>query len=173
MYIKPGYTPPATSPPPVDAGRRLLTLPRHDGELRISISQYQGNDYLSIRVWEPGAYDPGLYPTKKGVSIRISEIDHVLSALEHAREIVEGERPREDRRREGPAEKQVIISPVSHEETPRYVPPRHGGHRHRPPFDPTPLKSPGGAAENFDEFHACGTRGEDRDRDASRGTGHG
>jgi hypothetical protein len=93
MYIKPGYTPPGTSPPPVDAGKRLLTLPRHDGELRISISQYQGNDYLSLRVWEPGAYDPGLYPTKKGVSIRISEIDHVISALEHAREIVEGEDP--------------------------------------------------------------------------------
>jgi hypothetical protein len=167
MYIKPGYTPPAASPPPVDSGKRLLTLPRHDGELRISISQYQGNDYLSIRVWEPGAYDPGLYPTKKGVSIRISEIDHVISALEHAREIVEGERPREDRRGEGPAEPNVDnVNIRSHdEETPRYVE-RRGRPRPRI-LDPEDLRTPAGAADSFDEFGACGKQGEDRDRDAS------
>lgn len=173
MYIKPGYTPPGTSPPPVDAGRRLATLPRRFGELRIALSEYQGHQYISFRVWEPGAYDPGLYPTQKGVSVRTSELDHVISALEHAKSILDGERPREDRRGEGPAEPNVSNANISSrdDENPRYIPKRG---RPRPRIlDPSTLTTPAGAADDFDEFdrpgQACGNHPGDGRRDRTQG----
>jgi hypothetical protein len=51
-----------------------VTLPRGEGaELRVSLAEYQGRPYVSLRVWERGS-DGELWPSKKGCSIRASEI---------------------------------------------------------------------------------------------------
>jgi hypothetical protein len=141
-----------------DQGKRLATLPRGTAELRVSLATYGSalRPWISLRVWEPG-YDGQPYPTKSGCSVRIHEIDDVISALEHAKSILAGERPRED----SPEPKGSIATFRSHDdETPRYVE-RRGRPRPRA-FDPTPLKSPAGAADSFDEFDACGNRGDGR-----------
>jgi hypothetical protein len=78
---------PAGSPPLAEAstgeGLRLATIPRsHREELRISIDQYQGRPFVSVRVWV--LYPDGWHPTKKGTSVRRSELREVISALSEA-----------------------------------------------------------------------------------------
>jgi hypothetical protein len=158
MYVSPNHPEyeRLTSPPaPIeDQGTRLATLPRHASELRVSLAEYQGRPYVSLRVWEPGAYDPGLYPTQKGVSVRTSELDHVISALEHAKSILEGE---------DPGGKGIASSDTPRDDVPRYIPKRG---RPRPRIlDPTPLRTAPGTGAEFDEFDECGNQGIDRDRD--------
>src|SRR4051794_12919928 len=110
MWVSPNHPdPPRQADPPEDPGRRLCTLARGTAELRVSLATYgsASRPYISLRVWEPG-YDGSPYPTKSGCSVRIHEIDEVISALEHAKSILlEGERPRDDRRGEAPAGKGV------------------------------------------------------------------
>lgn len=72
-------------PTPVDNGKRLATIRRGEGEeLRVSLDEYEGRPFLSIRVWRNGYPDP-----KRGVTIRIRELadfaDGVAAALEEAK----------------------------------------------------------------------------------------
>lgn len=68
--------------------RRLATFPRgRDGaeELRIGLDEFadeRGNahKYLSLRIWFK-AEDGKFYPTKKGVTVRMSELEEVTAAL--------------------------------------------------------------------------------------------
>jgi hypothetical protein len=61
---------------------RIRGIPRgpHE-ELRISLSEYEGWPYVDLRVWVQYPGVAGWRPTPKGTSIRIREIEDVISAL--------------------------------------------------------------------------------------------
>ena len=72
---------------PVDDGVPLAALPRNNGqeELRVGLKEYQGNRYVSLRVW---GLDPGSdswFPVRgKGCSVRLGEAEAVVEALRKA-----------------------------------------------------------------------------------------
>jgi hypothetical protein len=86
MWINPKHPNPPRQPrPPADTGRRLATIPRGDGreELRVNLAEYHGRPYIALRLWQrdpSGAW----WPTRKGVSIRLSEARDVADALAEA-----------------------------------------------------------------------------------------
>lgn len=76
-------TRPRQTSPPEATGKLLATCVRghkKNEELRISLDEYRGHAYVSLRVWERGGKGP-FWPSKKGVTIRLSEIETVLAAL--------------------------------------------------------------------------------------------
>ena len=82
---------------PDDQGERLVTLPRSsragEEELRVSLAEYQGHPYLSLRVWARDSYGQ-FWPLKnKGVSVRLSEAQDVAEALMAGLRIAEQGRP--------------------------------------------------------------------------------
>lgn len=86
MWRNPNYPSPAPIAPAEDKGRRLATIPRRGRdealeELRISLEEYQGHPYLSVRLWTKGGGSGEFFPTRKGCSIRISEAEQVSAAL--------------------------------------------------------------------------------------------
>ena len=74
---------PAGGDAPEERGERLATLSRNEGvEVRITWDEYQGSPFLGLREWVPGG--GGHYPTKKGVTVRISELPALANALADA-----------------------------------------------------------------------------------------
>jgi hypothetical protein len=68
---------------PEERGERLATLSRNEGvEVRITWDQYKGSPFLGLREWMPGT--DGMYPTKKGVTVRVSELPALANALADA-----------------------------------------------------------------------------------------
>jgi hypothetical protein len=72
------HPPREVRPPPADEGVPLATIPRRSkdgaaGELRLRWLEYEHRPYISVRLWEASA-DGQLWPTKKGVTIRLSEL---------------------------------------------------------------------------------------------------
>jgi len=68
-----------------------VALPRKRGseELRVTLAEYEGHPYVSLRVWAPGT-DGRPWPVKgKGCSIRIAELADVADALLDAQRIVD------------------------------------------------------------------------------------
>lgn len=111
MWVNPKYAPPspAAAREPRSEGRRLATLPRpghgrkDEEELRVSLDEYQGHEYVSIRLWFRSPRDGAWYPTKKGTSIRLRELEPVIDALTEANHATTAERPEPPRsRREAP-----------------------------------------------------------------------
>jgi hypothetical protein len=90
MWVNPKHPdPPRRSTPPPETGRRLLALPRGDREeLRVTLDEFNGHPYLAVRVWQR---DQGgsWWPTRKGVSVRLSEARDVADALSEAVDLVE------------------------------------------------------------------------------------
>jgi hypothetical protein len=82
MWRNPKYPGPPPPTPPADDAERLATFPRGDGrELRISMAEYQGHPYISLRVWMTGQ-DGQMWPVKgKGCSVRLREVPELLAAL--------------------------------------------------------------------------------------------
>lgn len=74
---------------PEENGVRLTTIKRGDDEeLRLSWAQYNGRNFLNIRVWKKGA-DGAWWPEKaKGMTVRVRELadfaDGVGKAVELA-----------------------------------------------------------------------------------------
>jgi hypothetical protein len=68
--------------PLVDTGERLATFPRGDSEeLRVTLAEFKGHRYISLRVWSEGP-DGNLYPCPgKGCSVRLREAKGVAEAL--------------------------------------------------------------------------------------------
>jgi hypothetical protein len=73
------------APPPLALDETLLALvPRGRGELfRLTLATYDGHLYISARVFRQSSLGDW-FPTKKGMSIRLSELDQVIAALESA-----------------------------------------------------------------------------------------
>lgn len=74
------------SPAPEPSGRLLLALPRPgksrgpDGELRISLDEFQGHAYVAVRLWTRSASGEW-FPSRKGCSIRMAECEDFAAAL--------------------------------------------------------------------------------------------
>ena len=73
---------------PVDTGKRLATIRRDDGELRVSWSEHNGASFLSLRFWTRGT-DGQLYPDpRRGVTVRARELadfaEGVAAAIDEA-----------------------------------------------------------------------------------------
>lgn len=68
--------------PPAERGERLATLPRDGVEVRVTWDEYEGRPYLGIREWTLGA--DGAWPTKKGVTVRLAELDTLAGAVADA-----------------------------------------------------------------------------------------
>jgi len=60
---------------PEENGVRLATIPRRDGdELRVNWSEYQGHNFVNLRVWREGS-EGQWYPVKEmGLTIRRAEL---------------------------------------------------------------------------------------------------
>lgn len=78
---------------------QLASLPRgrdENEELRVSLDEFTPDNgkpskYVSLRLWYKGKGNQGDWlPTKKGLTVRIKELDAVLSALEKARAALQG-----------------------------------------------------------------------------------
>lgn len=76
---------------PRETGERLCTVARPgrggkpDEELRVSLDEYEGHRYLSLRVWTRGqdgdGGEPVWFPTKRGVTVRARELLEVARAV--------------------------------------------------------------------------------------------
>jgi len=71
---------------PESNGRKLASIPRgtHE-ELRVTLDEYEGHPYVQLRAWERGA--GGWFPTRKGVTVRLRELEAVAEALREALEV--------------------------------------------------------------------------------------
>src|SRR4051794_10048858 len=96
MWRNPKYFPAETvperipepiAPSPPDPSSILATLDRGRGEqLRVTLAEYEGHPYVSLRVFAPGL-DGQLWPVRgKGCSVRIRECRAVADALVDALE---------------------------------------------------------------------------------------
>lgn len=116
-----GKEPPSTTPSATDdAGLRLVTLDRQSregppSELRVTVAEYQGHKFLSLRVWIQNAQTGVWYPAKdKGVSVRLKEAEAVAEAIKRGLRIAEGDsdpatpRGRGPVRREAPGQQRLI-----------------------------------------------------------------
>ncbi|MDQ2645070.1 MAG: PC4/YdbC family ssDNA-binding protein [Myxococcota bacterium] len=79
-----------------DADHVVLVLPRGErGEIRLSRSRYQGKTFTKLHLWYPTG-DGELRPGRQVVTIRDSEIDRVIDALQRIRSKVgQGAEPSE------------------------------------------------------------------------------
>jgi len=84
VWRNPNYPAPEPAAPPQEQGARLATFPRGPGvELRVCLDAYEGHNFITLRVWERGQ-DGGFWPTKKGVSVRLSEAHDLARVLAEA-----------------------------------------------------------------------------------------
>lgn len=67
--------------PPEPRGRILLECERGtDTLLRVSLDEWEGKPFVSLRVWERSR-DGAFWPTKRGCSVRLSEIAALVGTL--------------------------------------------------------------------------------------------
>lgn len=85
--------------PPEPSGETLAEFPRRgkygsEEALRVSLDQFEGHPYISIRVWSRDNRSGQWWPLKgRGVSVRISEAEGVAQALNEALERAQESRP--------------------------------------------------------------------------------
>jgi len=86
MWVNPNHpNPPRQAVPPQEQGARRATFPRGPGvELRACLDEYEGHRYFTLRVWEQGRHDGEWWPTRKGVSVRLSEAHDLARVLAEA-----------------------------------------------------------------------------------------
>ena len=70
---------------PVENGERLVTIARNDNdELRLNWAEYNGHNFLNVRVWTQGD-DGQLFPHRdKGLTVRIAELADFAEGVEMA-----------------------------------------------------------------------------------------
>ena len=67
---------------PVDDGISLAVITRSETEeLRVTLSEYRGHQFLSLRVWARNPEGMWLPVGRKGVSVRLREAEQVADAL--------------------------------------------------------------------------------------------
>ena len=92
MWVSPNHpNPPQAATPPPETGRRIATFPRGAGvELRVTLAEYRGHEYLALRVFERDQAGQW-WPCKgKGCSIRMNEAGALGDVLA---ELASGGRP--------------------------------------------------------------------------------
>jgi hypothetical protein len=156
MWRNPRYPAPGPATPPENAGELLLSLPRNNGdELRISLDEFHDRKFVSLRLWTRGSGGE-LWPSAKGVTVRLHEADRVVAAIEAAVDLArQSPRP-------GPAAGAAAPAPSPPPDRPQGQPgaqegvPQYVERRRRPQprgnFDPRDLAGPAGDAGPFNEF---------------------
>lgn len=81
-----------TKGPPQETGRRLATCERGElHELRVTMQEYQGHQYLDIRLWERGVRGD-MWPAKgKGITVKLRELLAIHHAVGDAIRLANGE----------------------------------------------------------------------------------
>lgn len=145
MWVSPNHpNPPRSQDVPQESGQRLATFPRprNGEELRVTLEEYNGHPFLSLRVWAPGTGGQ-LWPVRgKGLSIRIREVAELAEVLARvAEDLANGS----------------LVAPARHHSETRH----HPGHApaspspaaHHRPAAGRPAEMPRRPpAEPFDEF---------------------
>lgn len=150
MWLRPGYTP-ETPAPPREHGEKLATFARGpDAEMRVSLAEFEGRPYVSLRLWERDR-GGGWWPVKgKGCSIRISEapeLSAVLARLSPQAALCEPAGPSAGLEQGWEPERRVG-APGAPPDRPRYV---EKGRRSRPDWTPETLP-PASGGPDFNEF---------------------
>lgn len=66
----------------------VAELPRNQREaFRIMISRYQGRISIDVRVWFRTQHGGELRPSRRGVSLRLTEISDIRAGLREAKEL--------------------------------------------------------------------------------------
>ena len=79
--LQPSAPQPGSCQPAPPESRRLATFPRGEAEeLRLELTAYEGRPFVSMRVWSRGT-DGEWHPTRRGISIRLHELDQVARVL--------------------------------------------------------------------------------------------
>ncbi len=70
---------------PEENGERLATIPRKEGdEIRLNWAEYNGHNFLNVRVWAQGE-DGNWFPQKeKGLTVRVAELAGFAEGVEAA-----------------------------------------------------------------------------------------
>ena len=70
---------------PEENGVNLATIPRRDGDqLRVSWAEYQGRNFVNVRVWTEGS-DGQWWPQKdKGLTVRLAELPDFAAGIAKA-----------------------------------------------------------------------------------------
>ena len=73
---------------PEENGLRLASIPRRDGdELRVNWSEYQGHNFVNVRIWREGTAGQW-YPVKEmGLTIRLAELADFAEGIAKAVEL--------------------------------------------------------------------------------------
>lgn len=71
----------------LDAFERSTPEP-YGGELRVTWSEFKGSPYVGMRLWTRDAKGL-LWPSREGVTVRLSELPRFLEALEAASQMAE------------------------------------------------------------------------------------
>lgn len=145
MWRSPNHPAPEPAAPPAETGRRLAAFPRNRGEeeLRVNLAEFNGHEYLSLRVWSRGS-DGNWWPVRgKGVSVRLSEIGELAEVLHRLERTLEARTPRQ-------AAGRGAHQPQATRRATAPAPPRPGP----PDRDHQPHELPGlePGGERFDEF---------------------
>jgi len=70
---------------PVENGERLATIPRRDGdELRLSWAEYNGHNFLNVRVWHKDDNGRSFPYRDKGLTVRLAELDDFAEGIQKA-----------------------------------------------------------------------------------------
>ena len=89
MWRNPNHPAPAPPTPAEPSGQQIAAFQRPgrgndpDAELRVDLTEYMGNPFISLRVWTKGN-DGQWYPSRKGVSVRLGEAEELAEALGQA-----------------------------------------------------------------------------------------
>jgi Transcriptional Coactivator p15 (PC4) len=165
MWVSPNHPNP---PPngtayvePAMHGKPLVTFRRSEAvELRVSLDNYKGHDFIGIRQWERNLESGAWFPSKKGVSIRLRELPELLDVLGRVRD---GDLASTDARssREPETQGTHFMHPLGDGKPDRL---RQGSElksdpplnardhaRARPPWDGSALPGTGGTRSDFDE----------------------
>jgi hypothetical protein len=111
--VNPVLDPPADSPSLLLAScERLIQRTGGVEELRTSVEFFHGNPYVSIRVFYRDRFGE-MKPTRRGVSVRIGEIETVMAALAEARDLLTSE-PVADHPNKGPSSAGAPFVPRLH-----------------------------------------------------------
>jgi hypothetical protein len=87
----------ATVEAPKQTGRVLARLPRTkrdgpDETFVIALDELNGSSYVAMRIWTADARTHQEFPTKRGCSVRLGEIDAVIDALRSAQRLADAGR---------------------------------------------------------------------------------
>jgi len=72
--------------------KTVYTIQRNDGqEVRITLREYKGNQYVDIRMFFQPKEGGDMLPTKKGITIPVAHLGELREALKEAQDVLPSE----------------------------------------------------------------------------------